>query len=295
MKDIFKNSLLTEYTSVYSTILIKMNEAFWIRLLKTYNTESQWDCIQKMILDNDTLRENTVKLSYCLIWKLIYFDNSKWGLHLCILTDLIKKVFQLAHNELSYPEYVCTHECLMQGLYIHNLLKHLHNFIRHCSQCQLNQTSWHVLYKLMQSILSSLQSFHTIIIDFILGLSVLNLSECFDNVMSVTDKFSKAITFVSEKTMWEGKEWAIQLLARLDLLEWGLLSIIISDCNVKFVTDLWRVIFKHLHIDLFYSTAYHLQTDSASEVMNQQTEITLCYYLMTMNNLADWLMILLHL
>ena len=67
MKDIFKNSLLTEYISVYSTILVEMNEAFWIRLLKTYNTESQWDCIWKMISDNDTLRENTVKLFYCLI------------------------------------------------------------------------------------------------------------------------------------------------------------------------------------------------------------------------------------
>ena len=67
LKDVFKDSLLTEYASVYSTILVKMNEAFWIRLLKAYNTEPQWDCIWTIISENDTLKENTAKLLYCLI------------------------------------------------------------------------------------------------------------------------------------------------------------------------------------------------------------------------------------
>ena len=93
LKDIFKNTLLTEYTSVYSAILIEMNEAFHIKLLEVYNTESQWDCIWKMILNNNTLEENTAKLLYCLIWKLIYFDNSEQDLCLCISHDLIKEVF----------------------------------------------------------------------------------------------------------------------------------------------------------------------------------------------------------
>ena len=244
-----------------------MNEAFWIKLLKVYDTESQWDCIQTIISDNDTLKENAVKLSYCLVWKLIYFDNSEQSLHLCIFTDLIKEVFQLTHNELSHSEYVCTHKHLMQGLYIHNLLKQLHDFIRYCSQCQLNQISQHALYELMQSILSLLQPFYTITLDFILGLST--SLEGFDNVMSVTDKFSKAVTFISDKITWGEKKWAVQLLTRLNLLEWGLLNTIILNCNVKFMTDLWRAIFKHLHINLFYSTAYHSQTDSVSEVTNQ--------------------------
>ena len=45
MKDIHKDLLLTKYVSVYSATLVKMNEAFWIRLLKVYETESQWDYI----------------------------------------------------------------------------------------------------------------------------------------------------------------------------------------------------------------------------------------------------------
>ena len=45
MKDIHKDSLLTEYISVYSATLVKINEAFQIRLLEAYEAESQWDCI----------------------------------------------------------------------------------------------------------------------------------------------------------------------------------------------------------------------------------------------------------
>ena len=92
-KDISENSLLTEYALIYSISLVNINEAFWTRLLEVYETESQWNCIKTMILNNDTLRENTAKILYCLIWKLIYFNDFEQGLCLCILTDLIKKVF----------------------------------------------------------------------------------------------------------------------------------------------------------------------------------------------------------
>ena len=219
-----------------------------------------------MISDNNTLEENAVKLLYCLIWKLIYFNNSEQGLCLCISADLIKEVFQLAHNKLSHSEYAHMYKHLTQGLYIYNLLKQLYDFIRYCSQYQLNQTLWHIFYKLIQSILSLLWLFHTITLNFILSLSI--SVKVYDTVMSVTDKFSKAVTFVPDKIIWEGKKWVIQLLTRLDLLEWGLLNIIILNCNIKFVTDLWRVIFKHLHINLFYSTVYHSQINSVSEVIN---------------------------
>ena len=92
----------------------------------------------------------------------------------------------------------------MQDLYIHNLLKQLHEFIQYCLQYQLNQTLHYLLYDSMQSILSSSQLFHIISLNFILELST--STEAFNTVMSVTDKFSKAVTFVSEKITWKGKK-----------------------------------------------------------------------------------------
>ena len=226
---------------------------------------------------------------------LIYFDNVKWEAYLCISYDLVKKVFQLAHDELDHTSYAHTHECLSQGLYIYNMMTHLYEYIQACSQCQLNQILWHTLYELMQSILMSLWPFHTVTLDFILILSVSSPSDCFDSVMSVTDKFSKTVTFVPEKKMWGDKEWATVLLLQLDLISWGLPSVIISDWDVQFVKRLWKTIFEHLKVNLFYSTAYHSQTDGASEATNQKAEITLHYYLMTLNNLTDWPSVLPHL
>lgn len=56
----------------------------------------------------------------------------------------------------------------------------------------------------MQPILSPLRPFHTITLDFILGL--LSSVKAYNTVMSVIDKFSKAVTFIPGKTTWGGKE-----------------------------------------------------------------------------------------
>ena len=151
-----------------------------------------------MILDNGALGENAAQLPYQLIQKLIYFNNPKQGIRLYIPQSLTKEVFQLAHNGLGHPGYAHMHEQLIQSLYIHNLSKQLHKFIRYCPQCQMNQTPQHSPYGSMQSILSLPWLFHTITLNFILGLPT--SIEGFDCVMLVTDKFSKAITFVPGKT-----------------------------------------------------------------------------------------------
>ena len=78
------------------------------------------------------------------------------------------------------------------------------------------------------------------------------------------------------------------LLLRLDLIGWGLPSAIISDQDVRFVGGLWKAILEYLRVNLFYSTAYHPQTDGASEATNQQAEIALQYYLVTLRNINEW-------
>ena len=86
--------------------------------------------------------------------------------------------------------------------------------------------------------------------------------------MSVTDKFFKAVIFISGKTTWGAKEWAIRLLDRLIELNWGLPRATISDRDRKFVGEIWREIFKALKVDLLYFIAYYLQTDGMLERSN---------------------------
>ena len=161
-----------------------------------------------------------------------------------------------------------THKCLTKELYFFNLSKKLHKFIHSCPQCQLYQTLRHRLYSALQLILMSSQSFHIISLDFILGLLITSLSEKYDCLMSITDKFSKAVDFIPDKITWNGEQWAIRLLNHLALMNWGLLKAILTDRDSKFVADMWKKIFKKLKIKSLLLTVYHSQTDRSSEIIN---------------------------
>lgn len=160
----------------------------------------------QVVRDNKALRENAAKLPYRVVNNLLYFDNDKRGLRLCISSSMKEEVFKLAHDEMSHPDYARTHERLISNLYIFEIASKLHEFIRHCPHCQLNQTSRYKLYESLQPILTPFKSFHIIIINFILALPPTRLPKEFDCAISITDKFSKAVTFLSGKTTWRAKD-----------------------------------------------------------------------------------------
>ena len=72
-------------------------------------------------------------------------------------------------------------------------------------------------------------------------------------------------------------------------------KIIISNRDRKFLFDMWTTIFKQLEIRLFYSIAYHFQTDDQFERINQMIEIVFRFYLITMKNSTEWFRILIKL
>ena len=83
-------------------------------------------------------------------------------------------------------------------------------------------------------------------------------------------------------------EWAEALLHRLDIADWGLPKVIISDCDRKFLSDLWRALFTKLGVSLLYSSAYHLQTDGQSEWTKQTVKIALRFLLATLDEPSSW-------
>ena len=68
--------------------------------------------------------------------------------------------------------------------------------------------------------------------------------------------------------------------------------IILSDRDRKFLSNLWKAIFKILKIDFLYFTVYHSQTNENSEKINQIVEIALRHYFLSMNNSTEWLDVL---
>jgi len=93
----------------------------------------------EIVKRNNNLGENAAKLAYEVVDQVLYFKDDEQGLRLYIPTTAIEaEVFKLAHDEMGYPGYARTHERLTEGVYIYNMSKKLHEFIRHCPSCQLN-------------------------------------------------------------------------------------------------------------------------------------------------------------
>lgn len=232
--DANESSLDALSVRAFPVSLVEMSPEFRQRLIKGLVEEPRWAKVMSAVEKNETLGSNAAKLPYRIIDKILYFDDDEKGLRLCVPSVLEKEVFQLAHDEMGHPGYARTHERLTDNLYIHNMATKLHEFICHYPPCQLNQTPRHRPYGSLQPILSPARPFHAITIDFILALP-LSLPDQYECVMSVTDKFSKAVSFIPGKTTWTGKEWAIRLLDRLAELKWGVPRLIISDRDRKFV------------------------------------------------------------
>ena len=137
---------------------------------------------------------------YKLIDDLFYFDDDERDLRFCVLMTMKIEVFKLAHDEMRHFDYTYTHKRLIEKLYIFNMITKLYEFIRHYPHYQLNQIPRHKSYDSLQSIFSSIKSFHILIIDFILALSkslpLLNKCDC---ILLIIDKFFKIIIFIFNK------------------------------------------------------------------------------------------------
>ncbi|SLM41090.1 probable transposable element [Lasallia pustulata] len=277
---------------VYSTTLIEMNDVFKTRLLSGYAMDKSWDKVRLTLEANQRLdNADQAVLPFELDEEgLIYHINGEGVRRLCIPEhdNLIKDVLRLTHDEIGHPGFHRTYERITESLYIQRLYTTLREFIRHCPNCQAMASPQHSPYGSLQPIVTPASLHHTITIDFVLGLPESPSPEEFDSVMSITDKFSKRVTFIPGRTTYTAVQWAHLLLDRLDTADWGIPKAIISDRDRKFVSEIWRAIFEKKGVELLYSTAYYPQTDGQSEQTNQTFEIALCHYIAGLGNAKDW-------
>src|SRR5436190_23573986 len=103
----------------------------------------------------------------------------------------------MTHNEFHHISFHQVYNIIVVSIFIQNLSKKLTQYIIHCLQCLNCQIVQHCLYRVLQSVVESSISFHTVITDFIIDL--LKTKKEFNTVITVTCKFSKKVKFISEK------------------------------------------------------------------------------------------------
>ena len=281
-------TLETLHAYTFHATLVEMSVPFKEQLVLGYTKDIHWRRIMEVIDANDNLGDNAAHLPFLQRQGLLYHvDQINGTERLCVPDSMAGDIFKLAHDELGHPGYHRTHQRLTGSVHIHQMAKKLKEFIHHCPQCRAFATPRHRPYGALQPIESPAVPFHTITMDFIVGLP-LSPKDNYDCVLTVTDKFSKRVTFIPGQTTWNAQKWAHQLLDRLAVADWGLPKAIISDRDSKFVSELWRGIFKKSGTALLYSTSYHPQTDGQSGRTNQTAEIGLRYYISTLPRGSHW-------
>ena len=282
-----------ELDALFIMSLIKMNADFKQRILNDYKTDLNWQRVAFVLEANDNHDENVATLSFYrekndLIFRFddyIIESHDYESNRLCISHSVIQEMLKVTHDD-SHFEYARCYDQIASSYYIRDLSRYLRDYLKHCSKCQIYQTRRHKLYDSLQSILTSSVSFHTIIIDFVLALSI--SKKRLNCLMSITCKYSKRILLVSSRDIFIAIEWNHELLDRLDMTDWSLSKVIIFDRDRKFFFEMWTTMFKRLNAKLFYSIAYHSQIDEQSERINQFVEIALRFLISIMKHLKQW-------
>jgi len=113
-------------------------------------------------------------------------------------------------------------------VYIHKLSRKLTTYIRHCPQCQLNQTRRHREYGDLMPLSTPFMPFHTVAIDFVLAFPKTNPQQ-YDCVLNVTDNISRRVLSIAGRFTFNAAEWANKVPVRLQSADWGIPASIISD------------------------------------------------------------------
>ena len=266
LDDLVMSNAIEFVTTAYgTTMLTEIQDNFRRQLQTGYDEDKHFSQFKTLAQKHPD--------STAFAWRddLLWFNE-----RLCIPKTLVGDIFQTVHDEQYHVGYHRIYPRLQGQFYIRKLDKLLRRYLQHCPECQEVQTKRHRPFGALQPIFSPAIPFHTITIDFILGLPEVN---DFNSILSVTCKFSKRVILLPGHDTYTASAWGHRLLDELLSADWGLPTVIISERDPKFLSQVWKTIFDRLGTKLLRSTAHHPQSDGQSERTNQTAEAAIRYFL----------------
>lgn len=160
------------------------------------------------------------------------------------------------------------------------------NYVKGCAICQETKNITHPTREPIHPTEIPNRPFETITMDFITDLPI---SDGFDSILVVTDRHTKTVIFEPcLKTINADK--TADLLLKKVFRRYGIPSKIICDRGPQFASQVMRTILQGLGIQLALSSAYHPQTDGATERVNQELEQYLRAYCSRRQNIWSQLL-----
>ena len=151
------------------------------------------------------------------------------------------------------------------------LKKDVREFVAACTVCARSKASHRPPAGLLQPLPIPSRPWSHIGMDFVTGLPV---SQGCDTILTVVDRFSKAVHFVPLPKLPSAAETA-DLLTLHVVRPHGIPSDIVSDRGPQFISKVWKAFCKGIGATASLSSGYHPQSNGQTERANQTVEETL--------------------
>jgi hypothetical protein len=175
-------------------------------------------------------------------------------------------LFHLAHDVLGHFGFEKSYGSLRSSFYWPNMRRDLESgYVAGCADCQRNKSSTKKAYGPLHPLPIPDGRGDSVAIDFV---GPLPEDEGFDCILSMTDRLNSDVRLIPTKMDLTAEE-----LARVFFDEWycenGLPKEIVSDRDKLFMSRFWKALHKLTGVKLKMSSAYHPQSDGASERTNK--------------------------
>jgi hypothetical protein len=200
-------------------------------------------------------------------------------------TGIIQKVHD--SHVTGHPGRDATYSILSRRFFWPGAAKDVRRFLRNCNICGRN-TAWRdTKHGLLKPLPIPQRIWAEISMDFITGLPPSKENQA-TNLLVITDRLTKGVILVGmvETTA----ERVAEVFLTHFYMHHGLPLAITSDRGPQFVSSFWEVVCGKLSIRRRLSTAFHPQTDGATERANQEVERILRVF--TSYAQDDWMTLL---
>jgi len=161
-----------------------------------------------------------------------------------------------------------TYQRLKLIFYWPQMHKNVKDYVKACPTCQKNKSENIPYPGLLQQLPVPDMAWTHISMDFIEGLPKSNQKNV---ILVIVDRFTKYAHFLTLSHPYSVQD-VITLFTDNVLKLRGPPSVIVSDRDRIFTSQLWQAVFKSMQVDLHFSSSYHPQTDGQTERVNQCLE-----------------------
>ncbi|WVZ70349.1 hypothetical protein U9M48_019024 [Paspalum notatum var. saurae] len=186
--------------------------------------------------------------------------------------DSIKKLILSEAHDTAYsihPGSTKMYHDLKERFWWYGMKRAVAEYVAVCDTCQHVKAEHQRRAGLLQPLKILEWKWEEISMDFIVGLP--RTQKGYNSIWVVVDRLTKVAHFIPVNTTYSGARLAELYISRIVCLH-GVPKRIISDRGSQFTSRLWEQLHDSLDSKLWFSTAYHPQTDGQTERTNQILE-----------------------